>query len=140
MYESIALNCCNYSAGGCVGGLFKFDRLTGKIDSWIDSELAGKPCRVTKGLPCAFFNSTVIPSIPDSQNSTLAAYQIAVDKNRRQETEPTESMPTLFELKCRKCKAIFHSKTRNKVYCQSCYKNRRNGQIRANVQKYRKKR
>jgi len=137
MYESVALNCCNYSAGNCIGGLFKLDRLTGRIDSWIDSELVGKPCRVTKGLPCAFFNSIVIPSIPFSQNSTLAAYQIAVDKNRRRETE---SMPTLFELKCRKCKATFYSKTRNKVYCQSCYQNRRNGQIRASVQRYRKNR
>jgi len=83
MYESIALNCCNYSAGNCIGGLFRCDRLTGKIDFWLDTELAGKPCRVTKGLPCAFFNSTAIPSIPAKHNQTLAFYQMTVDRKRK---------------------------------------------------------
>jgi len=83
MFESLAANCCNYSTGRCLACFYRVDSVTGRLNIRIDPKLAEKPCRVTCGLPCSFFNSTVVPSIPSKQNQTLGAYQMAVDRKQR---------------------------------------------------------
>lgn len=83
MFEVLAANCCNFSKGRCLACFYRVDSATGFMSKWIDPKLAEKPCRVTCGLPCSFFNSTVVPSIPSKQNQTLGLYQMAVDRKRR---------------------------------------------------------
>ena len=141
MFETITQNCCDYSNGICTGGLFKLDRETGEIKHWIDNELADKFYRVTKGSTCAFFNSVVIPSIPAKQNQVLGSYQMALTRNLKSGKIKNSLPPVkMFSIKCKKCKTVFQSRSRNKMFCDDCLKHRRRSQIKANVWNHRKNR
>ena len=54
--------CANCSSGVCMGFIFK-DELNG----YIDSEIAGKPCRVNTER-CSYFEAIIIPAVQHSEH------------------------------------------------------------------------
>jgi len=109
MYETIAKECCNYNSGKCFGGMFRV--IDGELRQWLDSEKADKPCLVCKGESCNFFNSVVIPGIPDNSSlrHTLAMYETKA-----------KIKASGYNLLCKNCGKKFRSIAKNKQYCDNC--------------------
>ena len=53
--------CANWNAGKCLGAMLRYDKKGKAMHMWIDENLAGKDCTVTKG--CDYFNHIVTPSL-----------------------------------------------------------------------------
>jgi len=109
MYESIASECCNFSTGKCLGGMFKVENR--KLVQWLDNEEADKPCLVAIGESCNFFNSVVILGIPNNSSlrHTLAMYETKA-----------KIKASGYHLICKRCGKKFRSTTKNKQYCDNC--------------------
>tara|TARA_R100000656_G_scaffold37424_1_gene31608 strand:- start:2194 stop:2403 length:210 start_codon:yes stop_codon:yes gene_type:complete len=54
-------HCANWNAGKCLGAMLRYDKKGKAMHMWIDENLAGKDCTVTKG--CDYFNHIVTPSL-----------------------------------------------------------------------------
>lgn len=112
MYESILKECCNFSTSKCLGGMFKVEDR--KLVQWLDNEKADKPCLVTRGESCNFFNSVVIPGIPNNSSlrHTLSNFEIRA-----------QIKASGYPLICKRCGKKFRSTTKNKQYCDNCKRN-----------------
>jgi len=57
-------HCANWNNGNCDAVMMRIERKEGKkpyLNQWLDTDLAGKPCKVNEG--CGYFNSIVAPAI-----------------------------------------------------------------------------
>ena len=62
-------HCANYRNGKCDGIMIRMSYETGKLTSWIEKELVGKPCVVIEGKKCLYFDNVVVPGISGDQQT-----------------------------------------------------------------------